>query len=240
MKLSVVVPVHNEEQNLRTLIEEVVQALGQEGEFEILYVDDASTDGTLERLRELAREFPQLRILKHCRRCGQSTAILTGVRAARAEWVATLDGDGQNDPRDITRLLAERDRRADTPAMLAGWRQRRRDGWVKKLSSRIANAVRAGLLKDATPDTGCGLKLFRRSVFLELPYFDHMHRFLPALVRRAGGVVVCVPVEHRPRRAGRSKYGINNRLWVGIVDLIGVGWLQRRVKLPQVEEINQP
>lgn len=238
MELSVVVPVHDERDNLRGLIEEIVRTLDGRLPYEIVYVDDASTDGTLAALRELMREFAPLRVMSHRRRCGQSTAIRTGVRAARAEWVATLDGDGQNDPRDILKLLDERDRQAPAGvAMLAGWRQERRDGWLKKLSSRIANGVRRRLLKDATPDTGCGLKLFRRSVFLELPYFDHMHRFLPALVRRAGGKVICVPVGHRPRRAGRSKYGIRNRLWVGIIDLVGVGWLQRRAKLPEVEEV---
>lgn len=238
MELSVVVPVHNEEENLRGLIEEVVQALDGRGAYEIVYVDDASTDGTLAKLRKLAGEFPQLRILRHGERCGQSTAILTGVGAAQAEWVATLDGDGQNDPKDILKLLAERDRLDDPElAMLAGWRQKRQDTWMRRMSSRVANAVRARMLKDATPDTGCGLKLFRRSAFLRLPYFDHMHRFLPALMRRAGGKVVCVPVAHRARCAGRSKYGINNRLWVGIVDLIGVSWLQRRAKIPHITEV---
>lgn len=238
MDLSVIVPVHNEEENLRGLIDEVVQALDGRGAYEIVYVDDASTDRTLAGLRTLAGEFPQLRVLTHGERCGQSTAILTGVGAAQAEWVTTLDGDGQNDPKDILKLLAERDRLDDPElAMLAGWRQKRQDTWARRISSRVANAVRARLLKDATPDTGCGLKLFRRSAFLRLPYFDHMHRFLPALMRRAGGKVVCVPVAHRPRCAGRSKYGINNRLWVGIVDLIGVSWLQRRAKIPHITEV---
>ncbi len=239
MDLSIVVPVHNEEENARSLVEETAKALDGHVDYEIIYVDDGSSDGTLAMLQALKAEQPRLRVLRHLNRCGQSTAIRTGVRAARAEWVATLDGDGQNDPADVLKLLAERDALADPQvAMLAGWRHQRHDTFVRRLSSRVANRIRAGMLGDATPDTGCGLKLFRRDVFLEMPYFDHMHRFLPALVQRAGGTVRVVPVNHRQRSAGRSKYGINNRLWVGIVDLFGVSWLKRRAKVPRVEEVS--
>lgn len=239
MDLSVVIPVHNEAENIETLAAEIDRALGGKCAYEIVYVDDGSADGTLDSLRAAGRSRPHLRILRHLACCGQSTAILTGVRAARAPWVATLDGDGQNDPADIPALFAQL-RAPDRPeglAMVAGWRRKRQDTPWRRFSSKLANAVRAGLLNDATPDTGCGLKVFARDVYLSLPYFDHMHRFLPALVQRAGGKVVSVHVNHRPRTQGISKYGTWNRLWAGIVDLFGVMWLQRRGKHPRVEEI---
>ena len=174
---------------------------------------------------------------RHRASCGQSAAIATGVRAARAPWSATLDGDGQNDPADIPALFAQAQAHAVGPVLVAGHRVNRRDTRVKQLSSRLANGVRAQLLKDATPDTGCGLKVFERAAFLALPHFDHMHRFLPALFIRAGGQVVSAPVNHRPRTRGRSNYGTFDRLWVGIVDLVGVAWLQRRAVRPVVEDL---
>lgn len=240
MDLSVVVPVFNEADNIRPLLEEIRTALEGHLDYEVIYVNDGSRDATLGELRDCRYEFPRLRILNHAASCGQSTAIRTGVRAARASWIATLDGDGQNDPADIPNLWARM--RADTGDpplwLIAGWRRRRRDSAVKRLASRVANGVRRRLLDDDTPDTGCGLKLFRRDVFLELPCFDHMHRFLPALVQRAGGRVVSVTVNHRPRARGQSKYGVFDRLWVGIVDLFGVSWLQRRAKRPLVSEVD--
>jgi dolichol-phosphate mannosyltransferase len=160
-------------------------------------------------------------------------AILTGIKAARANWIATLDADGQNDPADIPKLWEiARAAPASPPLMVAGRRQKRRDTWSKRWASRTANAIRRSLLGDGTPDTGCGLKLFRRDLFLEMPRFDHMHRFLPALTLRQGGKVVSVPVNHRPRARGQSNYGVLDRLWVGIADLLGVMWLMRRVKHP--------
>jgi dolichol-phosphate mannosyltransferase len=224
--VSVVVPVRDEEGNVDALLHEIATALAAE-RHEIVYVDDGSRDATAARLAAARERYPQLRVLRHRAAAGQSAAIATGVRAARGEWIVTLDGDGQNDPADAPTLLA-RARAADAPALVAGWRTTRRDTRVKRLSSRIANAVRGALLGDRTPDTGCGLKVFRRETFLALPQFDHMHRFLPALVRRTGGSVVNVPVHHRARAAGSSKYGILRRLGVGIVDLFGVMWLQRR------------
>lgn len=235
-RLSVVVPVKNEQDNIEPLVREIAAALSGRAVFEIIYVDDGSTDATRERLLGLMAEFPMLRAIQHRESCGQSQAVTTGVRAARHEWIATLDGDGQNDPADIPKLLA----RLTDPAapanleLLAGWRARRNDTWLRRLSSTVANGVRSRLLRDATPDTGCGLKLFARETFLRLPNFDHMHRFLPALVMRNGGAVVSVPVNHRARERGSSKYGLHNRLWVGIVDLFGVAWLQRRVKRPVI------
>jgi dolichol-phosphate mannosyltransferase len=180
--------------------------------------------------------------LRHHVSCGQSAAVATGVKAARAPIIATLDGDGQNDPADIPallqRLLSESEDGRDL-LLVAGHRQKRRDDGLRRLSSKIANRVRAGLLGDDTPDTGCGLKLFTRAAFLDMPRFDHMHRFLPALMIRRGGRVVSLPVHHRPRERGVSKYGVWNRLWVGIVDLFGVMWLQRRANLPRVESIER-
>jgi len=240
MELSVVVPVHNEAENLEPLLAEIAQALAGQCDYEVIYVDDGSTDDTFNRLIDLRSRFTRLRVLRHRRGCGQSTALASGVRAARGACIATLDGDGQNDPADIPRLwealtLLQR----ETPkAMVAGYRKSRKDTGWRKFSSRIANAVRGGLLKDHTPDTGCGLKLFSRELFLNLPYFDHMHRFLPALTQRAGGKVISVEVNHRPRLRGVSKYGTWHRLWVGIIDLFGVMWLQRRAHVPEVEEIS--
>ena len=181
--------------------------------------------------------LPQLRLLRHAQSCGQSAAIRSGVRAAHGRWIATLDGDGQNDPADIPALWRIVLGSAETPPLLiAGHRARRQDSWSKRQASRIANAVRRPLLRDDTPDTGCGLKLFPRALFLDLPYFDHMHRFLPALVLREGGIVRSVPVNHRPRQRGISHYGVIDRLGVGIADLFGVFWLRRRLVQPVVVE----
>jgi dolichol-phosphate mannosyltransferase len=236
--LSVIVPVHDEQENVTPLAEEVDAALAGVLDYEVVFVDDASTDATFARLTDLSRRNPRVRALRHAQRSGQSTALRTGVVHARASMIATLDGDGQNDPGDIPRLLSmlsttEHDA---SRTLVTGHRVRRRDSRVVRLSSRVANFVRSRILRDGTPDTGCGLKVFDRSLFLELPYFDHMHRFLPALVRRAGGCVISVPVNHRPRIAGRSHYGVWDRLWTGIVDLLGVMWLTRRAKVVAVTE----
>lgn len=235
--LSVVVPVFNERDNILPLLREIAAALRGHGAFEIIYVDDASRDDTLVVLQAARAQFPELRILRHRAQSGQSTAVWNGVRAARGAWIATLDGDGQNDPADIPRLLAARAAAVPQIKLFAGWRTTRRDSFSKRISSKIANGVRAHLLRDATPDTGCGLKLFEREIFLGLPYFDHMHRFLPALVRRAGHACQSVPVAHRPRTRGVSKYGMWNRLWVGLSDLRGVAWLMRRTRLTELDEL---
>lgn len=228
-ELSLVIPAHNEIDNVAALAREIHAALDGTAEYEIVFVDDGSTDGTGERLATLAAADARVRVVRHPARSGQSAATVTGVLAARAPWVATLDGDGQNDPADVPRLVAAlRAWDAPRPGLLVGHRLRRHDSFVKRASSRVANAVRARVLGDATPDTGCGLKLFRRDAFLAVPRFDHMHRFLPALFRRDGWDVRSVVVSHRPRGGGRSHYGMFNRLWVGIVDMAGVWWLARR------------
>ena len=234
MDLSVVIPAHNEAENVGPLLEEIGAAMRFAGapSYEVVLVDDGSSDGTGSRAEAAAKAVPRLRVVRHPSPAGQSFATVTGVRAAAGRWIATLDGDGQNDPADIPRLLAARDAAAASPAggplLLAGYRKARRDSWLKRVSSRVANGVRGRLLGDRTPDTGCGLKLFEREAFLALPHFDHLHRFLPALFIRAGGRVVSVEVGHRPRTRGRSHYGLFNRLWVGIVDMVGVMWLIKR------------
>jgi dolichol-phosphate mannosyltransferase len=229
-EVSVVVPVCNEAENVIPLAQEIVAALRGRVPFEMIFVDDGSSDATAERVRDARTSgLSEMRLLRHSARSGQSAAVHSGVRAARAAWIATLDGDGQNDPADLPKLLTARNDPANSGVLLfMGNRVTRRDTWLRRLSSRIANGVRGGLLGDGTPDTGCGIKLFQRETFLSLPAFDHMHRFLPALFQRAGSRVISVPVNHRERTRGRSKYGVHNRLWVGIVDLFGVMWLKAR------------
>jgi dolichol-phosphate mannosyltransferase len=232
MELSIIIPARNEAPNVAPLVAEIRAALDGAVDYEIIYIDDGSSDETAGAVRA-AMQGGRVRLLRHAKSCGQSAAVRSGVIAARTPWIATLDADGQNDPADIRKLweLASRAPGADK-LILAGFRQKRRDTVVKRLSSRIANAVRGSMLKDRTPDTGCGLKLLRRDLYLALPFFDHNHRFLPALVLREGGSVRSVAVNHRPRQRGVSNYGLFDRLWVGIVDLFGVMWLQHRAKVP--------
>jgi dolichol-phosphate mannosyltransferase len=234
-EISVVIPARDEADNIGPLLADVRAALDDRVDYEIIVVDDGSVDATPARLQEATRAFPRLRSVRHRAPYGQSASLWTGVRLARAPWIVTLDGDGQNDPADIPALLAARD--ADHSGRLLlinGYRRSRQDSRVKRASSRIANAVRRTVLGDGTPDTGCGLKVFSRHAFLELPEFNHMHRFIPALMRRSGGVILSVPVRHRERVHGRSHYGVGNRLWTGIVDMLGVLWLQRRATHPEL------
>ena len=230
LELSVVIPVRNEAGNVLALLDELDRALDGR-RYEIIFVDDASDDDTLQLLT-CAQAQPRswLRVVRLRSQAGQSAAIRVGVLHARSEWVATLDGDGQNDPADIPALIDARDREANAsgPVMVCGVRTRREDSMGRRFASRVANSVRRALLNDGNADTGCGLKLFSAQAFRLLPAFDHMHRFLPALMQRDGGRVVTVAVNHRARIEGQSKYGVHNRLWVGIIDLLGVMWLKRR------------
>jgi dolichol-phosphate mannosyltransferase len=236
-RISVVVPVRNEAGNVAPLVEEIVRALAAFAPNEIIYVNDGSSDDTEAELRSLMRISLSLRQIRHEVSCGQSAAVRSGVAAARATTVATLDGDGQNDPAFLPALIAalESD---PTVGLVAGQRIGRKATGFKRLQSRIANAARKAILRDGTRDTGCGLKAFRREVFLALPYFDGLHRFLPALVRREGYRVAYVDVVDRPRLRGVSNYGMWDRLWVGILDLAGVWWLiRRRKRMPIVSEV---
>jgi dolichol-phosphate mannosyltransferase len=243
--LTVLIPVFNEAGNVAPLADEVAAALTPACAFEMIFVDDGSNDATAAELMAAQARHPNLRVIRHRRRAGKSAALATGFRAARGAWIQTLDGDRQNDPNDAAalwrRLHAPSPSAAPGPpprlGLVAGIRKRRNDGAFKLLSSRIANAIRRAMLRDATPDTGCGFKLIRTEVAWQLPFFDGMHRFLPALTRRAGYEVMQIPVEDRPRTAGRSKYGFFGRLGAGIVDLLGVFWLTRRGTHADAEEI---
>ncbi|CDZ78636.1 Undecaprenyl-phosphate 4-deoxy-4-formamido-L-arabinose transferase [Legionella massiliensis] len=230
--LSVVIPVYNEVDNVEELYKEIEAALPAERFlYEVIFIDDGSTDGTVARLQELAKVHANLRAVFHKRNYGQSAALVSGARAARYSMLVTLDGDGQNDPADIPRLFEQLQ---DSRTVVLGNRKKRDDNGLRKISSRIGNGVRRSLLKDECPDTGCSLKLFPKDAFLTLPHFNHLHRFLPALFKRAGYKLVNLPVNHRSRWHGVSKYGVMNRLFVGIHDLIGVRWLLKRPCAPEV------
>ncbi|MFZ0614215.1 MAG: glycosyltransferase family 2 protein [Desulfobacterales bacterium] len=230
MDISIVVPIHNEADNIAALVVEIRAAVDGRHDYEIIYIDDHSTDHGPEVLTALQESFPRLRCVRHARRSGQSVALLTGVKAARHRLILTLDGDGQNDPADIEKILAPFSAGGyeSSATMVIGHRTNRRDTRWRRFSSLVANSVRRWALGDSVPDSGCGIKAFPRDLFLSLPFFDHFHRFLPPLVKRAGGEVISVPVHHRPRRHGQSHYGTLGRLWVGIIDLFGVMWLMRR------------
>lgn len=230
--LSIVIPVYNEVDNVDSLYQEILTAM-PEGDFhyEVIFVDDGSTDGTLTRLQNMAKNSSKLRVFAHKKNSGQSIALVSGISQAYFPVIATLDGDGQNDPADIHKLLACF---TDNNTVVLGNRAKREDKLLRRMSSRIGNGIRRRLLKDDCPDTGCSLKLFPRDAFLALPHFNHLHRYLPALFKRAGYKLVNVPVHHRPRRHGVSKYGMMNRLFVGIHDLIGVRWLLKRPCKPEL------
>ncbi|UVO33751.1 glycosyltransferase family 2 protein [Bradyrhizobium arachidis] len=235
--VSIVVPVRNEADNIAPLIEEITAALDGRWVYEIIYVNDGSTDATGERLAAIMAQRDNLRQLRHAKSTGQSAAVRSGVRAAHGAIVATLDGDGQNNPAFLPDLIAAVEKGVNV-GLAAGQRVGRKDTGFKKLQSRIANGVRGSILNDGTRDTGCGLKAFRRDVFLMMPYFDGLHRFLPALVRREGYEIAYVDVIDRPRHSGVSNYGFFDRLWIGIMDLAGVWWLIRRKKpTPEVTEV---
>jgi dolichol-phosphate mannosyltransferase len=228
--VSIVVPVRNEAENVAPLIAEITAALDGRWAYEIIYVNDGSTDATADNLAGLMKQRGNLRQIRHAVSSGQSAAVRSGVRAAHGAIVATLDGDGQNNPAFLPDLIAAVENGGGSVGLAAGQRVGRKDTGFKKMQSRIANAVRNAILHDGTRDTGCGLKAFRREVFLAMPYFDGLHRFLPALVRREGYEIAYVDVIDRPRHSGVSNYGFFDRLWIGIMDLAGVWWLIRRKK----------
>jgi len=237
--LTVVIPVFNEIGNIENLTSEIEKTLLGSLNFEIVFVNDSSDDGTLEMLKVLKSQKPYLRVFSHKKRFGQSAAIVTGVRAAKGSLVATLDGDGQNNPEDLINLynLYVKSSGNENKIMICGYRLKRQDNFIKVLSSKVANSIRSKLLGDNTIDTGCGIKLFKAQDFLDLPIFDHMHRFLPALLLRDGGRIISTEVVHRSRGHGNSKYGLFDRLWVGIIDIFGVMWLKHRKIKVEVEEI---
>ena len=235
--VSVIVPVRNEADNIAPLVGEIAGALAGNWAFEVVYVNDGSSDGTDAELRRLMAIHPWLRRVRHRQSCGQSAAVRSGVAAARGALIATIDGDRQNDPAFIPALLRALEAGSPRVALIAGQRVGRKASGFKKFQSRVATAVRGAVLRDGTRDTGCGLKAFRRDVFLRLPYFDGLHRFLPALVKREGFDIGYVDVVDRPRGAGVSNYGMWDRLWVGILDLAGVWWLiRRRKRVPEIVE----
>jgi len=235
--VSVIVPVRNEAGNVAPLVTEIAAALDGQWLFEVVYVDDGSSDGTAAELTRLSAQNPWLRRVRHKQSCGQSAAVRTGVAHARGRIVVTIDGDGQNDPKFIPAMIRALEAGAPRVGLIAGQRVGRKASGFKKFQSRIANAVRSAVLRDGTRDTGCGLKALPRDLFLRLPYFDGLHRFLPALVKREGYDIGYVDVVDRPRGAGVSNYGMWDRLWVGILDLAGVWWLIRRKKrVPEVLE----
>ena len=232
-RFSIVIAVFNEADNVAAVTEEIVRSAAPLGAFELIYVDDGSNDATAERLRALRATGRSIRVLRHDRRCGKTAALVTGVMAARAPWIVTMDGDGQNSADDVPRLLELAWAGGEPSLLVAGVRTRRRDPWSRRVATKLANGLRRALLHDHCPDTACGLKAFRRDIFLRLPVFEGMHRFLPALFQAYGHPLVCSSVTHRPRLAGRSKYTNFGRAAVGLSDTLGVIWLQRRTRLPQ-------
>ncbi|MCP3972682.1 MAG: glycosyltransferase family 2 protein [Rhodobacteraceae bacterium] len=239
--VSIVIPMRNEAGNAALLIEGIVTACAGLDDVEVIAIDDGSTDDTAQLITELAHDIPGLRLIRHDRSGGQSAAVHTGVLCARAPVICTLDGDGQNPPQELPKLFAPLlADRAGTLGLVAGQRVARKDTLSKRLASRFANGLRGWLLKDGTRDTGCGLKGFRRDAYLNLPYFDHMHRYLPALFKRDGWRVQLVDVSHQPRGAGRSNYSNLQRGFVGIHDLFGVAWLIRRRKKARPQIVDTP
>ncbi|WP_394173116.1 glycosyltransferase family 2 protein [Thalassotalea litorea] len=240
MDISVVVPAKNEQDNIDPLITEINRALTGHYEYEIVYVDDGSTDETYQRLADIQQNQPNLKIIRHKVSVGQSTAVFNGVKNSQGSLIATLDADGQNDPADLPKLIdAAKAQPQYSHFCIAGYRKNRSgDNSWKRWQSKVANQIRQALLDDETPDTGCGIKVIPRETFIALPYFDHMHRFLPALIKRRGGNIEVIEVNHRPRLSGTSNYSFSNRALVGLVDLFGVIWLKRRYKRAEIIETN--
>jgi dolichol-phosphate mannosyltransferase len=234
VKLSIVVPVFNEAGNTLPLIEEISEVLSQFGPYEIIYVNDGSSDDTPLELSRASQRFPELRMVHHSVRCGKSAAIMSGVMKANAPLIGTLDGDGQDDPKYIPLFLEAFGAQEASPklGLVAGKREKRIEGMMRKISSYVANTVRRAFLRDGCSDSGCGLKMFRRDPFIWLPHFEGVHRFLPSFYRAFGYEVIEIEVKQRPRLFGKSKYGMHNRLWVGLLDLMMVLWLRHRCQIP--------
>lgn len=235
MELTIVIPVYNEYENINSLINEIIATFNDTNiNYQILFINDGSTDDSYSLLKDKSKEYEFCDAIHHKKSMGQSYAVVTGVLNAKADIIATVDGDGQNDPKDIIKLYKYfNNNKID---LVIGNRINRKDIWLKRISSKVANYIRSSMLKDDTLDSGCALKVFTKDTFLKLPRFDHMHRYLPALILRDKGIVHSVAVNHRHRIKGRSKYGIHNRLWVGIVDLLGVKWLIKRAKNPKISQ----
>ena len=239
--VSIIIPAKNEAENIRPLIAEIQSAMANRDDYELLYVDDGSSDETWHELLAIQQQGDcPLKLLRHQQSVGQSLAIRSAAWQARGDWLVVLDADGQNDPADIPGMLAavQAANRQDPQVWgVIGHRINRRDDWVKRLSSKVANGFRDLLLRDGIPDTGCGLKAVLRERYLRLPSFNHMHRYIPTLIQAQGGIMQVHPVNHRPRLAGNSNYGVWNRLWVGLVDVLGVWWLKRRAKRVLIAEV---
>ncbi len=232
-KISVVIPVYNEAGNINQLVKEIIEVLDKLGGGEIIFVDDASTDTTVDKiLANNGSDHTKINLLQHKNKYGQSSGLLTGIKFSKYDVIVTLDGDGQNDPRDIQKIFKVWQENNNDMLLIIGNRVNRKDTWSRRFASRLAYKMRKIILNDITPDSGCGLKIFSKKLFLSLPYFDHIHRFLPALVRRQGGKVTSVEVFHRERSSGRSKYSNWQRFRVGLVDLFGVSWLIKRSSFP--------
>lgn len=233
-RFAVIAPMKNEAGAVAAMAREIGEACAPIGPFEAIFVDDGSDDDMADRIRALQEAYPWLRLVRHASSCGQSAAVASGVRAARAPLICTIDGDGQNPPSEVPAMLAPllAQDRPEKLKLICGARQKRQDTLAKRIASKAANALRRALLRDGSPDTGCGLKAFPRDAFLELPYFDHMHRYLPSLFLREGWEIAHVPVSHRARETGSTKYGNLGRAMVGFLDLVGVWWLMRRRKRP--------
>nr|WP_298794708.1 glycosyltransferase family 2 protein [uncultured Acetobacter sp.] len=232
--LSIVIAVLDERDNLPFVCQELAEAFEHLPETEVIFVDDGSRDDTVAILQKMRTEvLPGLRVLSHNQCYGKSAALRTGITAARGEWIATIDGDGQDDPRELIGLLKLARSANGTPPLVVGVRKKRKDGWSRRFATRFANGLRRRLLRDECPDTGAPIKLFQREAFLKLPQFEGLHRFLPALLGSYGVPLLCHPVKHRPRLHGHSKYTNFNRALVGVRDLLGVIWLRNRTRLPR-------
>ena len=232
-KISVVIPVYNESGNIEILIKELLPIIDSLGGGEIVFVDDASTDSTVEKIyKNQGTNKTNINLFRHIKRSGQSAGLLSGIKSSSNDIIVTLDGDGQNDPKDIKKMYREWKSHNNELLLVIGNRINRKDTWSRRFASKLAHKMRKIVLKDITPDSGCGLKVFSKTVFLSLPYFDHIHRFLPALIRRQGGEVISLEVFHRERSSGISKYSNFQRFRVGLVDLLGVSWLIKRSSFP--------